>query len=155
MEANYLVLCEEEIMKRGDIRKKPLGGTPASQCLTGFPFLEMTSTGSGISHSEYNRNPAKPVHFLQIWGLPTRVRLLAISAWVAPANIQHLSEERPHTKVLYSSLFRRGKTRRFRQGCCPRQLGRCSQQQELHWPRSCTLSLLPSSNKPVTDPSHT
>lgn len=26
----------------------------------------MTSTGTGISHSEYNRNPAKPVHFLQV-----------------------------------------------------------------------------------------
>ncbi|GAA6000602.1 hypothetical protein JCM10207_004571 [Rhodosporidiobolus poonsookiae] len=39
-----------EIMKRGDI--------------------QMTSTGTGIAHSEYNRNPEKQVHFLQIWGLP-------------------------------------------------------------------------------------
>ncbi|KAJ3006922.1 hypothetical protein HKX48_009410 [Thoreauomyces humboldtii] len=41
-----------EIMKRGEV--------------------QMTSTGSGISHSEYNRNPVTPVHFLQIWGLPTQ-----------------------------------------------------------------------------------
>lgn len=40
-----------EIMKRGDV--------------------QMTSTGSGISHSEYNRNDSKQVHFLQIWGLPS------------------------------------------------------------------------------------
>lgn len=26
----------------------------------------MTSAGTGISHSEYNRNPTKPVHFLQV-----------------------------------------------------------------------------------------
>lgn len=44
-----------EIMKRGDI--------------------QMTSAGTGISHSEYNRNPTKPVHFLQIWGLPSQSRL--------------------------------------------------------------------------------
>ncbi|KAI5474991.1 hypothetical protein MNV49_002114 [Pseudohyphozyma bogoriensis] len=43
-------LGNTEIMKRGEI--------------------QMTSTGSGISHSEYNRNPKTPVHFLQIWGLP-------------------------------------------------------------------------------------
>ncbi|SCZ92277.1 BZ3500_MvSof-1268-A1-R1_Chr5-2g07755 [Microbotryum saponariae] len=39
-----------EIMKRGDI--------------------QMTSTGTGISHSEYNRNSKTPVHFAQIWGMP-------------------------------------------------------------------------------------
>ncbi|BGP13352.1 hypothetical protein JCM10213_005802 [Rhodosporidiobolus nylandii] len=39
-----------EIMKRGDI--------------------QMTSAGTGIAHSEYNRNTEKQVHFLQIWGLP-------------------------------------------------------------------------------------
>ncbi|GAA6056179.1 hypothetical protein JCM3770_004246 [Rhodotorula araucariae] len=41
-----------EIMRRGDI--------------------QMTSTGTGIAHSEYNRNPSKQVHFLQIWGLPNK-----------------------------------------------------------------------------------
>ncbi|GAA5924590.1 pirin family protein [Sporobolomyces koalae] len=39
-----------EIMKEGDI--------------------QMTSTGTGIAHSEYNRNSKTPVHFLQIWALP-------------------------------------------------------------------------------------
>ncbi|GAA5973634.1 hypothetical protein JCM11641_005054 [Rhodosporidiobolus odoratus] len=41
-----------EIMKRGDI--------------------QMTCTGTGIAHSEYNRNTEKQVHFLQIWGLPNK-----------------------------------------------------------------------------------
>ncbi|BGP37295.1 hypothetical protein JCM10449v2_001200 [Rhodotorula kratochvilovae] len=41
-----------EIMKRADI--------------------QMTSAGTGIAHSEYNRNPSKQVHFLQIWGLPNK-----------------------------------------------------------------------------------
>jgi redox-sensitive bicupin YhaK (pirin superfamily) len=36
----------EEILKAGD--------------------LQMTSAGTGIRHSEYNRNPKKPVHFLQV-----------------------------------------------------------------------------------------
>ena len=33
--------------------------------------VQMTSTGKGISHSEYNRNSLLPVHFLQIWALPS------------------------------------------------------------------------------------
>ncbi|KAL7413813.1 pirin domain-containing protein [Mrakia frigida] len=44
-----------EIMKRGDI--------------------QMTSAGTGIRHSEYNRNTQKQVHFLQIWALPNKSRL--------------------------------------------------------------------------------
>lgn len=44
-----------EIMKRGDI--------------------QMTSTGTGVRHSEYNRHPDKEVHFLQIWGKPYQSRL--------------------------------------------------------------------------------
>jgi len=44
-----------EIMKRGDV--------------------QMTSAGTGIRHSEYNRNTKQQVHFLQIWLLPNQSRL--------------------------------------------------------------------------------
>ncbi|CAE6440916.1 hypothetical protein ACGC1H_003648 [Rhizoctonia solani] len=44
-----------EIMKRGDV--------------------QMTSAGTGIRHSEYNRNTKEQVHFLQIWLLPNKSRL--------------------------------------------------------------------------------
>lgn len=44
-----------EIMKRGDV--------------------QMTSAGTGIRHSEYNRNNKEQVHFLQIWLLPNQSRL--------------------------------------------------------------------------------
>lgn len=44
-----------EIMKRGDV--------------------QMTSAGTGIRHSEYNRNAKEQVHFLQIWLLPNKSRL--------------------------------------------------------------------------------
>ncbi|KAJ9121348.1 hypothetical protein QFC24_004685 [Naganishia onofrii] len=43
-------LSNVEILKRGDI--------------------QMTSTGTGIRHSEYNDNKSQDVHFLQIWSLP-------------------------------------------------------------------------------------
>lgn len=44
-----------EIMKRGEV--------------------QMTSTGTGIRHSEYNRNKDVPVHFLQMWAKPNKSRL--------------------------------------------------------------------------------
>lgn len=44
-----------EIMRRGD--------------------LQMTSTGTGVRHSEYNRNTSETVHFLQIWAKPYQSRL--------------------------------------------------------------------------------
>ncbi|KAG8887392.1 hypothetical protein FRB98_009702 [Tulasnella sp. 332] len=45
-----------EIMKRGDV--------------------QMTSAGTGITHSEYNRNTKEQVHFLQIWVQPHTSRLV-------------------------------------------------------------------------------
>lgn len=36
----------------------------------------MTSAGTGIAHSEYNRNKSNQVHFLQIWVQPSTSRLI-------------------------------------------------------------------------------
>ncbi|KAF8327172.1 uncharacterized protein EI90DRAFT_2928749 [Cantharellus anzutake] len=44
-----------EILKRGDV--------------------QMTSAGTGITHSEFNRNTSQVVHFLQIWVTPSTFRL--------------------------------------------------------------------------------
>ncbi|KAK4049376.1 hypothetical protein OIV83_004108 [Microbotryomycetes sp. JL201] len=37
--------------------------------------VQMTSTGTGVTHSEYNRNPSKRVHFLQCWAVPSKRQL--------------------------------------------------------------------------------
>ncbi|KAJ3340790.1 hypothetical protein HDU93_006278 [Gonapodya sp. JEL0774] len=37
--------------------------------------VQFTTAGSGISHSEYNPSTTDPVHFLQIWNLPSNTRL--------------------------------------------------------------------------------
>ena len=34
--------------------------------------VQRISAGTGIAHSEFNNSPADPVHFLQIWLLPSR-----------------------------------------------------------------------------------
>jgi len=44
-----------EILKRGDV--------------------QLTSAGTGIRHSEYNRNDKEQVHFLQIWAQPSKSNL--------------------------------------------------------------------------------
>src|SRR5260370_32179821 len=37
--------------------------------------VQMTSAGTGITHSEFNRNTSEVVHFLQIWLPPSTSRL--------------------------------------------------------------------------------
>ena len=34
--------------------------------------VQVMSAGSGVTHSEYNKNPDKPVKFLQIWVFPNK-----------------------------------------------------------------------------------
>jgi redox-sensitive bicupin YhaK (pirin superfamily) len=34
--------------------------------------VQRISAGTGIAHSEYNHSPTEPVHFLQIWLMPSR-----------------------------------------------------------------------------------
>ncbi|KAG9004022.1 hypothetical protein FRB94_002731 [Tulasnella sp. JGI-2019a] len=102
-----------EILKRGDV--------------------QMTSAGTGIRHSEYNRNSKEQVHFLQIWVQPNRSslqpkyfnrhftdaektdKLLEI---VAPVGQEGVSEKREgsgptpiHSLVsLHASILTPGKT---------------------------------------------
>lgn len=102
-----------EILKRGDV--------------------QMTSAGTGIRHSEYNRNAKQQVHFLQIWVQPNRSRLEpkyfnrhftdaektdALVAIVAPVGREGVAEEREgsgptpiHSSVsLFASILTPGKT---------------------------------------------
>lgn len=69
-----------EIMKRGDLQMTSAGqplSIALSLALSPWPHRDSLSsvTGTGIRHSEYNRNPSKQVHFLQIWALPNQRRL--------------------------------------------------------------------------------
>ncbi|KAG8714857.1 hypothetical protein FRC11_006773 [Ceratobasidium sp. 423] len=102
-----------EIMKRGDV--------------------QMTSAGTGIRHSEYNRNNKEQVHFLQIWLLPNQSRLTpkyytrhftdaekrdTLLKVVAPANASDVNDEREgagptpvHAQLsVYASILSPGKT---------------------------------------------
>ncbi|WVR09257.1 hypothetical protein IAU60_006322 [Kwoniella sp. DSM 27419] len=71
--------------------------------------IQMTSGGTGISHSEYNAHKSKDVHFLQIWAMPNQRRLTptyytrhftdeekrdTLKAIVAPIGTEGVSEER-------------------------------------------------------------
>ena len=51
--------------------------------------VQLMSAGTGVAHSEYNPSPEHPVHFLQIWMLPSE------SALGAPPRYQqmHVSPE--------------------------------------------------------------
>lgn len=63
-----------EVMKRGDI--------------------QMTSTGTGVSHSEYNARSDKEVHFLQIWAKPY------VSGLKPNYYGRHFSDEEKTNKIL-------------------------------------------------------
>lgn len=102
-----------EIMKRGDV--------------------QMTSAGTGIRHSEYNRNNKEQVHFLQIWLLPNKNRLTpayytrhftdaqkrdTLLKVVAPVDASDVSDTREgegptpvHAQLsVYASILSPGKT---------------------------------------------
>ncbi len=53
--------------------------------------IQVMSTGTGVRHSEYNKNRDKSVHFLQIWVVPNRV--------AAEPRYQHI-EQRPLPNAL-------------------------------------------------------
>ncbi|KAG8721840.1 hypothetical protein FRC08_009641 [Ceratobasidium sp. 394] len=102
-----------EIMKRGDV--------------------QMTSAGTGIRHSEYNRNTKEQVHFLQIWLLPNKSRLTpayytrhftdaqkrdTLLKVVAPVGAEDVKDEREgtgptpvHAQLsVYATILSPGKT---------------------------------------------
>ncbi|KAJ3340793.1 hypothetical protein HDU93_006281 [Gonapodya sp. JEL0774] len=43
--------------------------------IVGRGNIQFTTAGTGIAHSEYNASQTDPVHFLQIWNLPSNTRL--------------------------------------------------------------------------------
>jgi len=63
-----------EILKRGDV--------------------QLTSAGTGIQHSEYNRNRSKQVHFLQIWANP------AVSKLAPNYFTRHFTDEEKRDTLL-------------------------------------------------------
>lgn len=133
--------------------------------------LQMTSTGTGIRHSEFNDNKQEGVHFLQIWALPhtrglkpgyytrhvtdeqKRGKLVRV---VAPVGAEGVKDEREgegpapvcHGRPIEISSARRDTdllcllSRRSTRGCpCP---PRCS----LPALQSRTPSHLPSTHPP-------
>lgn len=58
----------------------------------------MTSTGTGIAHSEYNRNPTTPVHFLQV----SRSSFVVVMSLTCVADLGTAENERTQAVVLQS-----------------------------------------------------
>eukprot|EP00455_Lapot_gusevi_P056525 TRINITY_DN9415_c0_g1_i1.p1 TRINITY_DN9415_c0_g1~~TRINITY_DN9415_c0_g1_i1.p1 ORF type:complete len:179 (+),score=46.35 TRINITY_DN9415_c0_g1_i1:133-669(+) len=56
-------------------------------------YVQFTSAGSGIMHSEFNENDRHMVHFLQIWVMPTR------SGLRPSYQMKHFSDEDKHGKL--------------------------------------------------------
>ncbi|MEN9848183.1 MAG: hypothetical protein RL368_923 [Pseudomonadota bacterium] len=57
---------------QGDLEHRDSMGNVAVICQN---EVQIMSAGTGIQHSEYNKNQEKPVNFLQIWILPEKMNI--------------------------------------------------------------------------------